>query len=448
MSSINHLSTLAIVALAATAFDVAPGRAEPRTLTVASERAVGPFHGKPYRELEARLEGIAPGGAYAVPITIAFPRVPADHNGVALLDVVNTVTIGDAAFVAGGRPLPLARIHMGDDFLFGQGNVYVGVVWDKDAVEALGTGTIASAADAYAILRDAAALARNPAALMPAGSDPPPPSGRVVAYGYSQTGGLLRDWYVEHLNTAAGAPTFDGALIAGAAGFCRDLDPVASSACPGPLEDGGKVIALSTEGDAEWNGFVERGETADYRAIEIAGVAHIPAAAADFRGLGLPDQNPVDIGPAVRGTLVNLQAWLRGTEPPASVAIELIDQEQRDLMGDPFRPARRDADGNAVGGLRLPHLPTLLADGRKAGAPLGRYDGLDWPNEKANIYFFIAGSFTPFPANRLRELYPDHAAYVARVKAAADDLVARRYILPEDGRAYVEAAERSGVGQP
>jgi hypothetical protein len=140
-----------------------PARAEIKDLTVLAAKDIGPFRGKVYREVEAQMKGSAPGGAYAVPVTLAFPKQASDHNGFAVVDVVNTITIGKEQFVLGGRPLPLARMHMGDDFLFGTGNAYVSVIWDKKAVEALGNGTIATPADGYTILRDAAALARNPA---------------------------------------------------------------------------------------------------------------------------------------------------------------------------------------------------------------------------------------------------------------------------------------------
>ena len=120
------------------------------------------------------MEGTAPGGAYSVPVTLALPRLASDHNGFAIVDVVNTITIYFDNWVLGGQPLPLARGHMGDAFLFARGNAYVGVIWDKAAVEAQGTGAIAAPEDGYTILRDAAALAREPGRFLPRRPGPTP----------------------------------------------------------------------------------------------------------------------------------------------------------------------------------------------------------------------------------------------------------------------------------
>jgi hypothetical protein len=158
--------------------------------------------------------------------------------------------------------------QLGDDFLFGRGNAYVGVIWDKTAVEALGNGTIATAADGYTILRDAVTVARNPSKYLPAEAGTAPASGNIIAYGYSQTGGLLRGWYFDHLNKETGTPAFNGGLVGGAAGRCRDLYKMASKTCGGALADGGKVIDLLTETDVEWGGDAERGVNADSRVIE------------------------------------------------------------------------------------------------------------------------------------------------------------------------------------
>jgi hypothetical protein len=109
---------------------------------------------------------------------------------------------------------------LGDDFLFGNGNAYVSVIWDKHAVEALSNGTIASPTDGWTILRDAATLARNPSKFLPVGEGGAPVSGKVIAYGYSQSGEVLRSWYFNHLNRQTGSDTFDGSLIGGAMGSC------------------------------------------------------------------------------------------------------------------------------------------------------------------------------------------------------------------------------------
>jgi hypothetical protein len=414
-----------------------PAAAEIRDLAVVEAKDIGPFDGRAFREISAEMEGEAPGGTYSAPVTLVLPENPASHNGFALVDVVNTVTIGAENFVAGGGPFPLARIHMGDAFLFGQGNAYVSVIWDKAAVEALGNGQIADPEDGYTIIRDAATLARNPGAFLPedADLDEAVTSDRVIAYGFSQTGSLLRHWF-QGRNTAETEPVFDGGLVAGAGGSCMSLADGESTPCEGPAVDGAKVIALVPQTDAEWGGHLERAEHPDYRYIEIAGVSHIPVPAADFRQGGMPEQNPADFGPAFRAALVNLQNWLEGEEPPPSVALELSDEPTGELG---IRYAETDADGNALGGLRLPHM---LSSGGEAGAPLGRYTGFasDWAED--NIFFALAGTFEPFRAERLQELYPSKQAYIDRVTAAARGLAEQGYILPEDAEAYITAAER------
>jgi hypothetical protein len=420
--------------------------AEITRIAVTSASDIGPFRGKAYREAQATMEGVASGGPYSVPIVLAFPKAAGDYNGFALIDVFNTVTVGNPKWVTGGRVAPVAR-DMGDDYLFGSGNFYVGVLWDKVAAEFLKTGTVVVLSDGYEILRDASLLARNPAAAhFPSGFTLPRAADKVIAYGYSQSGGILRGYYFQRLNTSKGDPTFDGALIAVARGVCRYLDRPNPSGCEGALSDGGKVIAINTETDAQWSGFNARGETADYRDIEIAGVSHLPVAVVDFRGFGAPRQNPVDGFPVFRAALTNLQLWLRGTDPPPSVYLRLQEGPAADLLGQPLKEAVRDADGNALGGVRLPHMPTGLDDGKTAGAPLGTYKGLDLDFKDTNLFFLISGSFAPFSEDRLRALYPNHDAYVSAVSLAAKDLVAKRYILQEDADAYIEAAARSAIG--
>jgi len=75
-----------------------------------------------------------------------------------------------------------------------------------------------------------------------------------------------------------------------------------------------------------------------------------------------------------------------------------------------------------------------------------------WQKGASLVYADRDGSFIPFaqtktargggrPAPSLEERYGSREAYVAKVTAAAEALVARRLLLPSDAAAYVAAAE-------
>jgi hypothetical protein len=147
---------------------------------------------------------------------------------------------------------------------------------------------------------------------------------------------------------------------------------------------------------------------------EIAGVAHTPQPIVPFGALA-PDQNPILFSSAVRAALHNLLAWIDGVEPPSSNYIALEAQEFR-FAGVPFRYAVRDADGNAVGGIRLPHMTATDSSG-EIGAPLGTYLGIDFAQAIGAVAF--GGRFIPFDPAKLNSLYPSHGRYVERVAKAA-----------------------------
>jgi len=108
-----------------------------------------------------------------------------------------------------------------------------------------------------------------------------------------------------------------------------------------------------------------------------------------------------------------------------------------------------DPDGNDLGGIRSVFVQ----------APIGTYTG--WNVGRAGRFeggmCNLQGSFIPFAPDRaareatgdprpsLAERYPDQAAYVAAFRAGAERLVAQRFLLEEDARALVAAAERNGI---
>lgn len=108
-----------------------------------------------------------------------------------------------------------------------------------------------------------------------------------------------------------------------------------------------------------------------------------------------------------------------------------------------------DTDGNDIGGIRSVFLQVPV--GTYTGWNLGRKDRFE--NGMCNLQ----GGFIPFAATRaereaagdprpsIAERYPDKGAYVAAFRAAADRLVADRFLLPDDARRLVEQAERDGI---
>ena len=83
----------------------------------------------------------------------------------------------------------------------------------------------------------------------------------------------------------------------------------------------------------------------------------------------------------------------------------------------------RDIYGNALGGLRLPHIevPIALLSGEGA------------------IPF--SGQTVPFDSATLAMLCPDKATYVDAVRTAAEAAVDSRYLLPVDAAMIIAEAE-------
>ncbi len=195
--------------------------------------------------------------------------------------------------------------------------------------------------------------------------------------------------------------------------------------------------------------------------------------------------NPLHNGPAMRALLVALEAWVaEGVEPPSSrVPMRahgtLVPAEQAltvAIPGLPYRalytPAahsdhsvlppreigrypvfvpRADADGMAISGVR----------GLPIAVPRATYTG--W-NPRAEgfgpaVLFPLQGATIPFAPTRearlahgdprlsIAERYPDDAAYVAAVRATAEELVAARLLLPEDAARAIQRAEAGTLAQ-
>ncbi len=187
--------------------------------------------------------------------------------------------------------------------------------------------------------------------------------------------------------------------------------------------------------------------------------------------------NPNSGGPAFRALLTAMRAWVEdGTPPPESrypsraqgtlvpaegaypaipglpyaaqlVRAHWIEQtaDGPEVRGDyPLFVPLVGRDANAAAGLRLP----IIAAPRATYTGWNPAAGSDGPQALCTQ----AGGVVPLPAHPaagdprppLDRLYPTAGAYVSAVRAAADDLVASRLLLPRDADAAVEAA-RAGT---
>ncbi len=110
-----------------------------------------------------------------------------------------------------------------------------------------------------------------------------------------------------------------------------------------------------------------------------------------------------------------------------------------------------DEDGNDLGGIRNVFIQV----------PIGTYTGWNLFNSKLyeDGVCTLAGSFIPFASTlqerqatgdtrkSLEERYPNKDAYVTEVKKAAESLVKKRYLLPEDAATLIKQAEDNGIRQ-
>jgi hypothetical protein len=280
----------------------------------------------------------------------------------------------------------------------------------------------------------------------------------VYMSGISQSAIYIRTWIAGFHNryrTADGKPVYDGYLGIVGPAMIRMNQCAADVALDDPLQKltppDVPFISLSSEGEMWQAGathqpdrFTARGGIVTY---EVAGASHrggnVPGLAPDTisfaaipdmmkAGFKMPDTGgvaklfpagsvPNDFiwQPLERGAFRNLQLWVRsGIKPPQSPGIVL------DAKGE----IRRDANGNALGGVRMPYIDV----------PVASYTGY----LSAGGMGGVTGAKKPLAPEALKALYADHAAFVAKFSAATDRLLAGRWVSPEDAAAMKAAAAK------
>jgi len=418
------------------------------------------------------------GDSYTVPVQIHYPIE--NGNGTAILELTNNALM---VFYLASRGDQVGDRRADDDdldelekmsvkfglagareYLFRNGFTYMAIQHHKAVTDFMGElpperrrrlsyGRIEKASHGYQIVRDAARWLRSTHALT--GDVPPVQScDYVIAYGLSGSGYFLRNYLFRGKNAGQ---EIDGFFLHAAGSINVDLiddtaDCPEGARCLGsprfihrflregapPTKDA-KVLAVDAQGDLEFNAgaLARQGDDSadsDYVRWEVTGAPHIPLFALDMTGLGALHQNTMDWSPIWRSGLFHLDRWVKeGVRPPSGPFIEgrLVAAEN----GHIWKP-ELDANGNALGGVRLPEIE----------APLGVYTGFDFSwlepakieKHPYAILFAFGGRFDPFANKELAKRYPTEAVYRDAVATAARKAFDAGYILEEDLRRYAD----------
>jgi hypothetical protein len=126
---------------------------------------------------------------------------------------------------------------------------------------------------------------------------------------------------------------------------------------------------------------------------------------------------------AADAAFAHVKRWIEGGAPPPRQPLIAVSEN----------PPAIDCDehGIAKGGVRLPdvEVPTGCNTGYNAGAGLEA----------------LVGSTQPFPSAKLKQLYPSHDTYVAKIAAAAKAACEAGVILPYAEKDYVQRAKASAI---
>src|ERR1700759_5472659 len=402
---------------------------------------LSPQEGIPGIDKAARNErGRVP---YTAKLVLVMPAAPLAGNGALLVDVPNRGRAYAEALYNSPREAPFlsGTLEQGTGFLQDNGFSVAEVYWELGQGAELPSFTDADGKTRYvegagfAIVRDAADFFAHEAA--DAAGTPNPLKGainRTLASGKSQDGRFLKTFLLNGFNTAGHRRVFDGMHVFGSgAGLLPILqtglgpNPSGAEAPPfanpdfpgvndGPLTIGEITARLEARGEVPpkmllvssttdyyslraslgrtgASGTADQPLPANVRMYDVAGGPHVVVPKAP--SCSEPPAR-LDWAPLSRALLQHLDAWVsRNAEPPASelMPLEAAGAEPPALRAPTRLPAaviqvpKRDSDGNALGGVRLPDH----------AVPTGTNGG---QNQPQSFTCMLVGSFSPFAATR------------------------------------------------
>lgn len=398
---------------------------------------------------------------YATRIVVRAPDDQTRFNGTVIVEWLNVTAGLDVS----------PSFDLAKNEILRSGAVWIGVSAQRVGVEGGGNptgaprvlkiadperyGTLNHPGDDYSydMFSQIGALVWNESATLLGGLVPE----RVIAAGESQSAFRL----TSYINALAPIhDVYNAYLVHSRGARAANLLSEPRPSIPGPeiaqIRDVGRpVLVFSAETDVVGDrlGYrrAEQPETDNFRSWEVTGTAH-----ADAYSLGISEtdtgdgsgddalfaamldapssvyfgivtcEKPINAGPhtyVLRAAVRALDTWVRTGVAPASTPKLEADA---DLVGFEL-----DDNGNALGGIRTPHVDV----------PVAALSGLGQSGESFCGLFGTTASFTD---EQLAALYADKADFRAKWDSAVDRAVAAGAILPEDA----DAVKASAAGYP
>jgi hypothetical protein len=304
----------------------------------------------------------------------------------------------------------------------------------------------------YDIFSQAAQAIRRPLGMSPLGDLQ---ISTLIAAGESQSAFRMVT-YVNAVHPLA--DIYDGFLVHSRGGGAIGAAPLSEApepaiavpgAAPSRSDLNVPVLTFETETDLTFlsYGSVQQADSARFRLWEVAGTAHADTYTVEVGSTDLgnsPDaaqlvvtsmpvpgftcSAPINSGPqhfVLNAALAALNQWVvHGTPPPLAPRLEVTLGSTPRIM--------RDANGNALGGIRTPQVDV----------PIAAFSG----DGKGSVLCLLFGTTMVFDDAMLAALYPDHNTYVSAFDDAADRAVQAGFILPPDADLMKAAAAASDIG--
>lgn len=429
------------------------------------------------RNAEGRVE-------YSARVVIIGPNQLSKGNGTLVADIPNRGRAYAQALFNSPRdePFQSGTYEQGNGFLQDNGFIVAEIYWEAGQGASLpayvdGDGRKRHVEGAsFAILRDTVDYLHW--GMVDTKQKPNPLRGgvqRVIATGKSQGGRFLRSFMTKGFNSARGRRVFDGLMI-----FSSPLGYLPTTNAPEGESSGNEMPTFASP---DMRGFVEEPlatsafaanippanealprimmltSTSDYfaeraslartggagtqdlalplfmRAYDIAGASHVLVPKAPQCAM---PPGPLDWNPVSRALLLKLVSWVSDdAQPPPSRLMPLERAKPEEALATPahipngiVQVPKRDADGNPLGGVRLPEIE----------APLGTYVGLNTTRTRGCM---LVGGWEGFASSQVFARYKNRDDYVDRIRNAARRLQEEGFLLADDAAIIVQSAASS-----